>query len=267
MNINFNTFFEKSYSFFIASITVFIVVSICFFILPKRGIDYIAQAQKKQAFYSLETIFGKSNVRSEQSKTKKYVPLSNISLVGIYAMNDGTGWAIVKEKNKVKTKIIKHNEIFNGYVLSELNKSFIILNKNNKEYKLEYPKVEKKYSFKNEKSEHFNGQIIHNGNSIKIKKKLFDTSFKDSKKLMKDISLEVSTVNGFEIGHKIKRLKSNSIFEKIGLKNKDIITSINKTTFNRNNMSKIFNQLENIKNIALVIKRDNVMMELKYEIN
>lgn len=140
MNINFNTLFQKSLPFIYVILVAFLLNSVIFFYLPKSGVDFIKNDSlfldyKKYSFYS--------NIKSIENKTNLENPkqiiqtLSKYNLKAIYFISNYKGWVTIEEKSGEKSYILAQDEQIEGYKLFKLYKNYILLLKDNKEYKLE----------------------------------------------------------------------------------------------------------------------------------
>ncbi len=91
-------------------------------------------------------------------------------------------------------------------------------------------------------------------------------AYKDMGKIFSSISIQAFSINN-DIKYKVRYVKPNSIFSKMGLKKYDFITQVNNQKFKSiSEPIKYFQNLENLKDLSLTILRGNKTQELKYEI-
>ena len=70
-----------------------------------------------------------------------------------------------------------------------------------------------------------------------------------------------------DISYKVTRLNSSSLFAKIGIKRGDMIMLVNNQKFKSiSEPLKFFQNLQNIKQLSITVKRNGKTKELKYEI-
>ena len=80
---------------------------------------------------------------------------------------------------------------------------------------------------------------------------------------------EIRLINGNKIeGFKIERINKDSAFAKLGLKEGDIIKSVNNSVLESYaDAFKVYNNMENTKYLNMEILRNNEIVELNYEID
>jgi len=186
----------------------------------------------------------------------------------LFFNNDG--YIIIKEKNKSDTIILSVNEKFKEYVLKEVYSSYVIFDKNDKEYKLQMKvsKEKTKYEVINQSETIKTTKTISVDNGlVTVKRELINDYIKNFDKIWNDIAIsEIKTKNGID-GFKVNRIKKGTPFAKIGLKKGDIIKSINNIQLKSyNDAFKIYKKINTIKSLNLVILRDNIQTEIYYEI-
>ena len=87
-------------------------------------------------------------------------------------------------------------------------------------------------------------------------------------KIWNNISIkEIQNENKIE-GFKIERINKDSAFAKLGLKEGDIIKSVNNSVLESYaDAFKVYNNMENTKYLNMEILRNNEIVELNYEID
>ena len=277
MNINYNSLFKFFVPYFII---VFIAVCIDFMIyiyLPKvakihkvnesNNLEY-KRFEVSNAFKVKKQIIKK--VVKKKKRKESYTILNNINLLAIYAMNDNNGYIIIQEKNKNDTVILSKNESFKKYTLKSIYKQYVVFSKNNKEYKLSLndSKKSNKYQvIKETETIKVTKDIDIEDDKVTIKRELIDNYIKNFDKIWQDVAIsEVKTPYGID-GFQITNIKKGTPFDKIGLKKKDIIRSINNIQLKSyNDAFKIYKKINKIKSLNIEIIRDNIPMEIYYEI-
>jgi type II secretion system protein C len=264
MNINFSKFFQKSLPFIYVIFFAYIINLALFFYLPKSGTSFILNSfsnldYKKFGFYS--------NIKKlEQSDTKAInqpQDLSKYELKAIYFINSNKGWITVEDKSNQTSYILSLQEQVDGYTFSKLFKNYVIFQKDKKEYKLEI--VEKELTNYQENSV---DEFKAKDNGAVINRNYLNSYTTDMEKIWKNITIsEVKNANKTE-GFKIEKINKDSVFAKIGLKEGDIIKSINNTPLSSPSEAfKVYGNIGNIKYLNIEISRNNEIMEMSYEIN
>lgn len=89
----------------------------------------------------------------------------------------------------------------------------------------------------------------------------------DYKSIWKEISIKEKVVNKKIIGFRVRKIKANSMFAKIGLKKEDVITHVNdKPLKSYGDAFKIYYNIDNVKRLKLSIQRGNETKEIDYEV-
>ncbi len=265
MNINFNILYKYSIPYLMIFIAVYIFNAIIFFTLPKHSLSYISE-NKQILKYNNYLIYPNFYSKETIKTTQNYSLLSNLILSAVYAKSNGDGWIIVKENNSLTTHVLQKSDKFKNYILTHVFPSYVLFEKHQKQYKLEF----KKHNYKNIINEinFLNNNITNNINSIKIKKTLFNTYINNVDKIWQDIIINPIEKNNNINGFVISQIKQNSGLNKIGLKAKDIIKKVNNVELNSyNNAFTLFKNIKNNDYITIEIIRNNKLMELNYEIN
>ncbi len=270
LNINYNSFFENSIAYILTILLGYSISVGIFIYLPKtapssNNIDKKILEYKR---FNIKDSFTSRQIHKVVKKHKQikreYQFLSNIILVAVYSLGAEDGYVIVKEKNKNDTNMLSRYDIFKGYKLSKIFPTYVIFTKNKKEYKLSInmSKQNIKYSVVEDEP-----QVKRVDDMVSIKRDTVNSYIKNFDKIWKDISInEIKTKNGID-GFKIKGIRKNSIFEKLGLKKNDIIKSVNNIKLKSyNDAFKIYKQIDKIKTLNIVILRNNNEKEITYEI-
>ena len=264
MNINFSKFFQKSLPFVYVVLLAYIINLALFFYLPKSGVSFISNGfstldYKKFGFYS--------NVKKLEEKDTKQTNqpqnLSKYELKAIYFINPNKGWITVEDKSNQTSYILSLGEQVDGYVFYKLYKNYVIFQKDKKEYKKEI--VEKELtSYQESGVDEFKAK----DNGAVINRNYLNSYTTDMGKIWKNITINELKNAGKIDGFRIEKINKDSVFGKIGLKEGDIIKSINNTPLNSNAEAfRVYNNISNIKYLNIEILRNNEIMEMSYEIN
>jgi len=272
MNINFNTFLEKTIPYISIVLFVYILSSVASLFLPKSGIEFSDNSninlsyKKYDGFYSNtknSTPIIDNTIQKENMQT-----LSKYELKAIYSTSENGGWAIVQEKSSNKSIIIGQYEKFNGYTLTRLYKNYIVFEKNLKEFKIELP-LEKDVSYEVERETPLgNENVIVTENSVSVKRDYLNTYVNNLEKVWKDIAIKDIRKAGKIDGFKVSKVNKNSVFGKLGLKENDVIKGINGNRITSYaDAFKIYNEINKLEYLTIEVLRNNEIVELDYEIN
>jgi type II secretion system protein C len=276
MNINYNALFKFFIPYFLVVLVAYILTSILYFILPNKvqNIDTLHDNTLEYTRYNVYNAFvqQKKVVKKEVVKPVKqeYSLLTNIELIAIYAFSNENGYIILKEKNKSETLVLSSDESFKDYLLTKVYQNYVIFTKNNKEYKVSMGvnKNDVKFDIVSQDDTIKTTQSISlDNNMVTVKRDLIDDYIKNFDKIWNDIAIsEVKTSSGID-GFRVNRIKKNTPFSKIGLKKGDIIKQINNTKLKSyNDAFKLYKKIDKIKSLNLVLMRNNIEMEIYYEI-
>ena len=202
-------------------------------------------------------------------KEKPTLLMKNMLLKGVY-IDGADSFAIIGLKTKQNSvKIIPIKGSFHGYKLIKLYPKKVLLQKNNITYSLFF-KIPKAYpSAKNTSSN------VHITSNFSGKKQFVLTKhdvyyyINHFNKIWENIGIDDSRKNGNLIGFKIKWIRPDSIFAKIGLKKGDILVKVNGKPLT--NYGIAFDYYKKIKKreigtIKLTVLRNKKEKEIEYEL-
>ena len=188
--------------------------------------------------------------------------IANMILKGLYGSKSNGFIIVAMKSNPKKTTILSIGEKFQGYKLKSISKDYTIFIKDSKEYMLGFKKIDIKGSITK----------VKNTSSISDEKNISRKDIKyyakNTKQMMKDISIR-EIKNGKNLkGFKVMKIRKNSKIAALGLKKGDLITAVNNTKLKSyQDAFKIYGDIDELDFIQLVIIRNNKEMELEYEIN
>lgn len=265
MNINFNRLFQKLMPFVYIVLFAYILNLILFFYLPKSGVSFVESSfanleYKKYGFYSN---IKKIEEKNQQQNNQQIQNLSKYDLKAIYSTNTNKGWISIEEKSGNTSYVLAQGEQIDGYVLYKLFKNYVIFQKDKKDYKLEI--VEDELSnYEEDKIEDFKTK----DNGAVVSRDYLNSYVTNMDKIWNNIAIN-EIKNGDRIdGFKIEKINKDSVFGKLGLKEGDIIKSVNNNVLaSYADAFRVYNDIGNIKYLNIEILRNNELMELSYEID
>lgn len=189
------------------------------------------------------------------------VSIKNMILKGLYG--DGSnGFAIVALKSSAKkTSIVSVGDEFSGYILKTILSDSVIFTKASTEYVLEMYQ-------RSALSKALGTGVNESSYPVGISRKDITFYANNPKQIWKDIA-----ISEVKEGEEIKGFKVNSINEKskmyeLGLKKGDLIVEVNNVRLKSyKDAISIYKDIANITSVQVVVLRNNIEMELVYEIN
>ena len=278
-------FSSKGFSYAILMLSSMAVIKLIWVViasllLPLTTIEIDSIDEVKPLYYRV-SLAKKSNkiISKPKTVTKKHTTkhstMRGIRLIGIYIDDDITVVTIEKLSKRV---VLSKGEEFKGFKLIRATKEYAIFSKRGKEYKLEFIKNKKSVNRKSKsiikevedtlkpKIESKN-EVIDDGYTKTIKRDFLNSYMKSPKNIWKDIGInEIKSGNAIT-GFRVRFVRKNSGFDKLGIKRGDIILAVNGERLT--SMKSAFNAYKDIKtieNLTLTVKRNNQEMELEYEI-
>ncbi len=250
-----------------------------FALLPKSGVD-ISQSQSRGSIYTPFKLARATPRRKEPPKKRvvNSTPLRMLTLKGIYKDNINPKKSIaIISKNGVAKVASVGDEVFR-YKLSEVEDGYVILEKGGKDYKLQLPKqksISSSYSIpkrgnstkKTPSSSSSGGGVIDNGDQKVVAREVLNEYKSDMNKIWKNISLVDYRENNKLKGFRVRFVKRKSLFEKLGLRQGDVIVGINGESINSYSLPmKMLSNIDSMDGLILQVKRGNNEVELEYEI-
>lgn len=245
----------------------YIINTVLFVYLPKNGEELNTKTDKQITYYRYNTFFNKTKeIKKETIQEKEYFPIEKIRVKAIFIENENLGLVILEDKNTNKSSLLSVGQKFKSFTLVKLFKSYIVLKKDEKKYKVILQKSSSniEYSILKAKKEN----LLVSERAVKISRTYLNTYVKNLSKVWNNISIEEVKINNKIQGFKINNITKKSFFTKLGLKKGDIIKRVNNK--NIDSYDYVFSLYKNINNIEyflIEVLRDNKTVELNYEIN
>lgn len=279
MNINFNSFFKLILPFLFISTVVYLLSTVLFFYLPKVSVELSKSETKdiKYTRYSFEKSYDlvkKQVINKPKPKKqikKEYKLLSNLTLVAIFAEENGQGWITIEENQNKNTHFLSIGDMFKAYKLTKVYPSYAIFENRGREYKLTMKKEKTpKYEVVTKKADTggWKEKIVSDGNTVKVKRNYLNKYVNNFDKIWKEIAIKEIYKNGVIDGFKVNNIKKGSAFEQLGLRRGDVIKAVNNVKLDSYKKAfKIYNDMNSINFLNIQILRNKQIMELDYEVN
>lgn len=255
---------------------VWFIVAMLF--LPSTTKELESKGDLKPLYYRLYLAKATADPIKIKPKTKKPMSTStgatirSLSLLGIYRSSD---LIVVTVKKGSKTKVLSRGEEIAGFVLVNATRDQAFFEKNGKSYTLNFKKQKSTSSSKAmvrdvkkvSTTSKPKADVVESGGVKIVKRDMLEGYMKKPKDIWKDIGIS-EIKKGKEItGFRVRFVRKESGFEKLGIKRGDIILAINGERLDSyQGAFKAYKEINNIENLTLTIKRKNQEMELDYEI-
>lgn len=237
--------------------------------LPSDGVELSQQNSYKPKYQRVDfenmiqsplTSKGKASQESGSSA----VGITSMVLTGLYGKQN-YGYVIVALKSSAsKTSIIAVGEEFSGFTLNSIASMSATFTKGGKEYTLELEKAASSGSVTRVQNE----PEVDDGSPKTVSKEDIQQYAKSPQDIWKEISI-VEVKNGEEIeGFKVTKIAKNSKMATLGLREGDVIIKANNIELKSyKDAIDIYNGLDKLDAVQIVVLRANQEVELVYEIH
>ena len=277
MNINFNPSLIR----FIRNVLIIILITkalslVMLWYFSYEGVHYHPNGSKMPEYkrYSANSIIKPTQkpdpktavepTAEEAQELATYGPnISNMLLKGLFKRKDG-GLVIIALKSKPKdSEVIGIGEAFQGYTLKKILENGAIFTKNGETFSLYFSQdqQQERYTVKP-------GAAQGDDDSIKQVAKSDITRYaKNVKQIWKDISVVEVKKSGKITGFKVTRIKANTPFARLGLRQGDIIIKANNRAMTSyKDAIAIYKGIDKLEALELIVLRNNQETEIVYEI-
>lgn len=190
----------------------------------------------------------------------------NIVLIGL-AINTPKIIALVKINER--STVLNNKTEEDGYIIKGISDNKLIILKNNREIFVDITVLSKSYPTKDnfqEKAllqENSSNQMLN----IKISRTEVEKNLKDINSLIKTVFISPYYDKKTFIGYRLSRIVSNSILQKIGLKNGDVIAQINDESLeNPQRMLELLSKISDVTAVKIDIirrfKKETLFVEI-----
>lgn len=271
-----NQLFNKQVINFFIIILIFVVVAkissvLMLYFLPKSGVEKAIYQSSDLPYsqYKISTIFGLKAPQNVVVETKQedLLKIDNLILKALYSAKANGFVVICETTSQNKTEFLKINESYKGFKLIEIKEKSAIFEKDGKKYSL---------TFKEDKASKasttaLNSTYTQNPSqdmAVRVVGRREIQKYRENfASIWDNIAIKEIVNNGQIEGFKVISIKSDSIFNQLGLKANDIIKSVNnKELKTYSDAFKIYNNIDNFDTLKLTIIRDNQIKELEYEV-
>ena len=240
------------------------------YLLPGEGVELSVQESYQPKYQRVDFKNMLSSPQRSQSAKREVVQsgvsMTNMILKGLYGTKN-SGFIIVALKSRPKdTNIVEVGEVYEGYTLTQIEKSSAIFIKNSTKYTLhlDSSKIDAKIGKVKKKTQSYDEPISQKV----VSKNDIEHYAKNPKDIWREISIiEVKEGNKIK-GFKITRIAPNSKMATLGLRKNDLIIKANNVVLKSyRDALNIYAKIKDIDVVQIVVIRDGVEKEIVYEIN
>lgn len=184
----------------------------------------------------------------------------NIVLIGL-AINTPKIIALVKINER--STVLNNKTEEDGYIIKGISDNKLIILKNNREIFVDITVLSKSYPTKDNFQENSSNQMLN----IKISRTEVEKNLKDINSLIKTVFISPYYDKKTFIGYRLSGIVSNSILQKIGLKNGDVIAQINDESLeNPQRMLELLSKISDVTAVKIDIirrfKKETLFVEI-----
>lgn len=208
-------------------------------------------------------LFGVSKSESNSAKQKETVSSLSLRLVGTNVNSSGSSFAIIEDTKSKNQDVFDINDsIFDQAKLVVVMAESVKIERNGKEEVLLLQDSDVSSSPNNEGSSPTEDRTDYSITEGELSAELANLP-----KLLSQARAVPYFRNGKSIGMRLFAIRSGSIYEKLGLKNGDIIKSVNNNSLSDPTQAlRLFEQLKNERSIGVATERGGQDLQLNYNI-
>ena len=206
-------------------------------------------------------------VQQEQHHTiRNAMSIDNLILSGLYG-NKNHGYAIIAKKSSPKnTHIVGVGESFEGYMLDDILRDHVVFKKGQKEYIVRLRKAQNPLAHVKKYIKYPRGKY-DTSNQYNIRRSDIAYYSSNPANIWRDIGITELRKNGKITGFKVTRIRPHSKMAAIGLRAGDIIIKANNIALHSyKDAMNLYNKIDKIDTLDLIVLRNNQEKELVYEL-
>jgi len=242
-----------------------IIAVVALWLLPARPVT--AQSQEsvnmpyvRVDFHNMLAGTTKIEQASQSNPQSKTLDINSFVLKALYGKGNYGFVIIAAKRNPKKTTLLAVGESYEGYKLKGVFLNYVLFTKRGQEYTLRLNSTLATKSMMH---------AVENETTNKIVQRYEINSYvKNPSSVWRDISIQEIGENGNFKGFEVTKIRAGSPLAKLGLQRGDLIIKANNIALKSyNDVLKIYQQIDKLTALTLVIKRGNTEKEIVYEIN
>ncbi len=224
---------------------------------PKPSPNTYTPISERNLFGSDSTATAEVQINVEELEPTKL----DLELIGTVSGTGDFDYAVIEEKKKRKQDLFKVGDTVADATIIKILKGKVILRISGKD---EVLLMKETYAGQSKPTEGgvANGQP---GRSIQVSKADIDQSFQNMNDMLSQVRVRPYFSGGKPDGFMVSRIKQGSLFEKMGLKNGDVIRGVNGDPLqSADKMLDLYSTMKSGSEVTLNIKRRGKEEELRY---
>ena len=209
----------------------------------------------------LSTLKAISDKQSEGGLFDSDQKITDFDLKGTVACNSSFGFVIIEERDSHKQKLYRLGDKIGSAKLTKITRNTATLNSGGREITLKVKAT-------------LEGPLLPNSpdraasRSMTLSKKMVNENLTDLKSLMKNAVVRPFLSKGVQEGLIISNIAPDSLYEKMGLQNGDIIIDVNnKPMQSADNLLQTVNLIQSGSSIVVNVKRNGKIETINYSFN
>lgn len=224
----------------------------------KAPFDNFQVVTERNLFSSLEK--AAKGVKDEEIDALEPTSL-RVALLGTVTGDDQNAFAVIEEKDKRKQGLYKVGDSVQNATLKTILREKVVLRVGTKD---EILTMEESAASRREKSRG-TSRSAEGGTTITLNRKELQNSLKDISKLLSQVRIRPHFKDGKSDGLSVSRIRSGSVFSKLGLKNGDIVRNINGNTINSpDDVLELYEKLKSGSHVSVDVTRKGELKNMNY---
>lgn len=210
-------------------------------------------------------LFGKPKpIQTQNPNTQISSSTSKLRLVAVSALSNGRKLAIIEDTNKQNQEVFEVNEtVFNQGKIADIANDSVKIEVNGRIETLVLQDV----NIKSLGSSSSPTEISDNQTDFSVEEEELSAALNNLPQLLSQARAVPYFRNGQSIGMRLFAIRSGSMYEKLGLKNGDIILAVNDNSLSDPAEAlKLFEQLKNERSIGVKLERNSQPLSMQYTI-
>jgi general secretion pathway protein C len=228
-------------------------------VFEKPPLDTFRVISERNLFHSIDKV--KVTGGGEQVNIDELEPTTlKLALLGTVSSNGEFDYAVIEEMDKKKQVLARKGDAVATATVIEIMRGMVVLRVDGKNEVLKMKEGDRgKENYK---------KALTNEKNVTVSKVDIDKAFKEFNETLSQIRIRPYFSSGKPDGFMISRIKRGSIFQKMGLRNGDVIQGVNDRPIgSADDMLQLYRGLKSGSEITLRIKRGGKQETLKYVFN
>ncbi len=211
------------------------------------------------------------NLESLQSVSKKTPIANNVTLLGTISGEEGKGYAVIADADKKQDVFQVGDQIFDLGKLKAVSPTKVVI-KGDRQVEISLLDIYNIHSTKAPAGSNYKGTKRESNyiqrtakNSYTVDQRKVQEAIANPQQLMTDARLQPRFIKGKQEGFVLREVKRGGIYDRLGLRNGDVLLRINEYNINEPEAAlQAFTALRGVDNIQLDVLRRGKRLTLNY---